>query len=1254
MRSRRDPKSIDNGSTNSVASTDTADDRSSGGLAASVDGVFDRIKKKAQAAVRERRGSAESDNRLSSLMSGNRRKKNKNAEGDDGQHAEELRRGRRSTQLEKGPLQVGGDIVPVNPSEENLDSNRSEGSSLLTEESDQEAPTRPTISPHASHLGYLTLSSPLIASQTIDPTKSISPTVATDPATSSTSTPSLDGILASETTRDLGAPSSRNRSRSPAGRLKEAFTINRKPTNKQVAADNESVVSVGSEGGDLGGLSGARSNRRASLSSRLSKALESTGRPAHSAKAPSEEHPSTPQASSTTKSINTSLPATPPNLVEAPTTLVTPPTPTDSHSILADLRSPNRRPSDASSHKPSFSTSDVTTSPTVNTISHRRARSAVNPPSRLSNATSAPLLTPTVEETKTPGGSLTSPGVSGGFFSSVFSAAQNAANQLSNTIANTNIAPNQRSKSGTLTGDSYRGSQVDGEPATDPSREDNASIEEPEGDLSLSHLGISDASADPSPMTSKVELSGGLSNASSTIAHDEAVARAEDKEAARAVSVAYSDKPAASAMSNAAGARPMSLNGLAGDQTPPRTATNDLDGPNIKRSGSVRSRISRSRRHRGSSATLGTTIGAAVGASTTNLTHSGAQINGSGHRLTGFAVASSKRNKDFHQLFRSVPEDDYLIEDYSAALQRDILLHGRIYISEGHICFSSNILGWVTNLVISFDEVVSIEKKSTAVIFPNAIVIQTLHARNIFASLVSRDSTYDLLVGIWKISHPNLKSSVNGVTLDDAGTGDKTEKADLIEEEDGSVDGSDDDDVYDEDAEEEDDMGSYTEPGNGSIAGSDIGDGAKALSRKPSATAVGAPGSNGIPTQGLEKADAVVTGAAVSADFPGPPMHAPTECSDQDSHYDKLLTDTLIPAPLGKVYSMMFGPASGAFVRKWLVEDQKSTDLQLEDDKKGLGDDTRTLSYSFIKPLNAPIGPKQTKCIVTCNLEAFDLEKAVTVLCSTQTPDVPSGNIFTTKTKYCLMWGSGNSTRLIMTCTVEWTGKSWLKGPIEKGANDGQTLYAKDIVAALRAAVTTKPPVRGTVRGKGGKGKRRREAFDTAGTEAGRATDAAKDARTQQEDKSWGVLEPLHGIFGPIVDVVGSVITAPVIFGIFCILLAWMWFRQPTTTSGTGSVGFSGLGTPQRIAAYEEIWRREESELWDWLEERVGLEDVQAGGFDGKKKAKTVKTFEGMLESERMSERQIDDAIRVTEERLGALKEAVEKRKVRKRGTKQP
>ena len=84
----------------------------------------------------------------------------------------------------------------------------------------------------------------------------------------------------------------------------------------------------------------------------------------------------------------------------------------------------------------------------------------------------------------------------------------------------------------------------------------------------------------------------------------------------------------------------------------------------------------------------------------------------------------------------------------------------------------------------------------------------------------------------------------------------------------------------------------------------------------------------------------------------------------------------------------------------------------------------------YIKPLNAPVGPRQTRCITTCTLVDFDLEKAVSVDCSTQTPDVPSGSVFTTKTRYCLMWGPANSTRLIANCTVEWTGKSWLKGKL--------------------------------------------------------------------------------------------------------------------------------------------------------------------------------------------------------------------------------
>ena len=92
-----------------------------------------------------------------------------------------------------------------------------------------------------------------------------------------------------------------------------------------------------------------------------------------------------------------------------------------------------------------------------------------------------------------------------------------------------------------------------------------------------------------------------------------------------------------------------------------------------------------------------------------------AELNDGDIPVTGFAVASNKRNADFHELFRAIPEGDYLIEgtsargyrpyiiaycypDYGCALQREILVQGRIYISENHICFHTNIFGWVTDV----------------------------------------------------------------------------------------------------------------------------------------------------------------------------------------------------------------------------------------------------------------------------------------------------------------------------------------------------------------------------------------------------------------------------------------------------------------------------------------------------------------------------------------------------------------------------
>lgn len=613
------------------------------------------------------------------------------------------------------------------------------------------------------------------------------------------------------------------------------------------------------------------------------------------------------------------------------------------------------------------------------------------------------------------------PNPQGGFFSSVFSAAQNAANTLSNSIQNTSVAPGGKNKNSIQELKEPESPEVEALLGEKSDLESLTEEKEPAvktlgmGDLSLSQLGILETSSGANtPTASKFPEE---TRGRSELKVDEYSARSSTPTNAREDNYDNGSTPEAEDVHSVARPRSFYEPSMAGEQTPPNGSVFEgKSGGGIHRSGSIRSAIG-NRRKRGSSAATSGTIGAMIASAHSSVAHPSAMS--SQAKITGFAVASTKRNRDFHQLFRSVPEDDYLIEDYSCALQREILAHGRLYVSEGHLCFSSNIFGWVTTLVMSFDEIVSVEKRNTALLFKNGLEISTLHAKNVFASFTSRDATYDLIVGIWKLGHPSLRSSINGVRIDETGGGDKTEKLmaeDLPEapSESDSDSDEDDDDVYDEDGNE-----IVSNKADGSVAGSEPGD--KVVVRKASAAVV----PNGLATEKKEGAP----GAPV-IDFPGPATHAPTNCTDGDTHYTKVLADETVPAPLGKIFSLMFGPLSTTWMANWLTVEQKCLELTMdgENSKKPLSLENPVRHYSYIKPLSGAIGPKQTKCICTETLDSLDLEKAVSVTISTQTPDVPSGNVFSVKTKYCLSWGEGNSTRIQINCVIEWTGKSWLKG----------------------------------------------------------------------------------------------------------------------------------------------------------------------------------------------------------------------------------
>lgn len=85
-------------------------------------------------------------------------------------------------------------------------------------------------------------------------------------------------------------------------------------------------------------------------------------------------------------------------------------------------------------------------------------------------------------------------------------------------------------------------------------------------------------------------------------------------------------------------------------------------------------------------------------------------------------------------------------------------------------------------------------------------------------------------------------------------------------------------------------------------------------------------------------------------------------------------------------------------------------------------------NMSYIKPLTGSIGPKSTKCELRDETAHCDFEDYVSMVTTTRTPDVPSGGVFSVKTRICITWASSISTKVLVSTQVEWTGRSFIKG----------------------------------------------------------------------------------------------------------------------------------------------------------------------------------------------------------------------------------
>ncbi|RHZ86796.1 hypothetical protein Glove_46g177 [Diversispora epigaea] len=614
--------------------------------------------------------------------------------------------------------------------------------------------------------------------------------------------------------------------------------------------------------------------------------------------------------------------------------------------------------------------------------------------------------------------------------------------------------------------------------------------------------------------------------------------------------------------------------------------------------------------------------------------------------LSGLSPASPKKNAEFHTLFRSVPEDDYLINDYGCALQKEILVQGRLYVSTNYVCFNANIFGWVTNLVIAFSDIVSIEKRMTAFVIPNAILVSTLHAKHFFASFMARDNSYELLQTLWRRTHPTLSiptepefnknNNENSDTsvetsAESNGEGKSTSgrhkkiglhnlKSDTKKLGKGST-SSDEKDIREKNIKEKDirekdqkkldqlELKIHLSPKK-----SEFYDHLKPKSQKGHR-----PRSKSVETE----IQSPILDIAPISDFPTSESNStsnhsissrtqprktnikkrryPTHCACL-KHYDNVSLDTTFKGTVEQLYNLIF---VSDFCENYVTNNEKCLDVKFGE--WNIVDGKLIRNSSYIKPLNNSIGPRSTKCCIMDETLHKDFDNYVVNLSTTTTPDVPSGNSFSVKTRTCFMWAGPNETRIITTCAVEWSKSSWLKGPIEKACIEGQSSYWKNLSLASKKHIATHPskfqgesgssPVRGEIDLLDEKVPLMKERTRSAALPLDTTTlDQDEPTIEKQNANIWNAVfeipNVLFSILTPMMQNISipstnTIIILAMLFMMISNFYNWLLLRDIGQRLDNAAIGdLPSYGGRNEFLHYDDLIESEGEVLWKWLAEK--------------------------------------------------------------------
>ncbi|XP_059352957.1 protein Aster-B-like isoform X2 [Daphnia carinata] len=454
------------------------------------------------------------------------------------------------------------------------------------------------------------------------------------------------------------------------------------------------------------------------------------------------------------------------------------------------------------------------------------------------------------------------------------------------------------------------------------------------------------------------------------------------------------------------------------------------------------------------------------------------------------------RCEDFKRIFKDLPVDERLIVDYSCALQRDILLQGRIYVTQNYLCFYANIFRWETLVQLRWKEVSSLTKEKTALVIPNAIQICTETDKHFFCSFGARDKTYVVLFRtwqqalldqplgnqeLWKFVHSVYGTELGFSSNDEAGTstsivcgvsasaGEASPLSEVNQVQ-PSISlqqlSSPSPSLHSAQTSNDDDSGNVVHPishnvirnrhhhysrrlqlpsdttgsdwreslGISSSAGGDGGSSVSAVGGGPSVIIM-----KDIPSAG---------GGGNAGDADVPPRYSETSESEDDRymndeavqcpvlHEGREMVNMVMPMSVDELFTLLF--TNSTFYIDFITTTRKCTDLQVspwQEAETNPAEKFRTVAFTI--PLNNNIGVKSTRAVESQTL--LDVSRAgdfYAIDVEASNSGIPYAETFAVCCHWCLMRSGYRKSRLVIYSQIKYKKSVWgiVKTFIEKNA----------------------------------------------------------------------------------------------------------------------------------------------------------------------------------------------------------------------------